>query len=175
MPVNSCIHFFNKININFIIGIFGSVVLNGTQDAITSISKLVTHSKKPYLSRHLIKQLRSLNHMNCPAQLHNQSIQSNRISFWHHIIYTLGIIHTSKILNITCQTWMMNPNPKQDCHQTDEIGIFQDAGKNALEISPLLILSVGGSILLIFSWILHYPPILETKILDLHIKIKNKK
>ena len=123
--------------------------------------------------RHLIKQLRSLNHMNCPAQLHNQSIQSNRISFWHHIIYTLGIIHTSKILNITCQTWMMNPNPKQDCHQTDEIGIFQDAGKNALEISPLLILSVGGSILLIFSWILHYPPILETKILDLHIKIKN--
>jgi len=45
----------------------------------------------------------------------------------------------------------MKPNSKQDFHQTNQFGIFQDAGKNALEISPLLTLSVGGSISLIFS------------------------
>ena len=151
MLASSCIHFFNKININFIIGIFGSVVLRGTQDAIASISSWSLPPRNHVFLRHLIKQLRSLNHMNCPAQLHNQSIQSNRMPFWHHIIYTLGIIHTSKILNINCQTWMMKPNPKQDFHQTDQFGIFQDAGKNAFEISPLLTLSVGGSISLIFA------------------------
>ena len=103
MLASSCIHFFNKININFIIRIFGSVVLRGTQDAIASISSWSLPPRNHVFLKHLIKQLRSLNHMSCPAQLQNQSIQSNRMPFWHHKIYTLGIIHTSKILNINCQ------------------------------------------------------------------------